>query len=89
MSAYEQRVEAPNNEYQYILFAALPYETIAFKIPNRDIDKGEGKFFTKWVDASKVFTLQLFFKIQDETDTEQRKHPVSIPSMKRAYHGRT
>jgi hypothetical protein len=35
MSAYEQRVEAPDKRYQYVLFAAEPYETIGFKVPNR------------------------------------------------------
>ena len=32
MSAYEQRVEPPNKQWQYLLFAAEPYETIAFKV---------------------------------------------------------
>jgi len=62
MSAYEQRVEAPNKDFQYILFAAEPYETIAFKIPNVEIDKSEGKFTTDWDADSRSFRLQLFFK---------------------------
>lgn len=32
MSAYEQRIEPPSRQWQYILFAAEPYETIAFKV---------------------------------------------------------
>ena len=32
MSAYEQRVEPPDRSWQYLLFAAEPYETIAFKV---------------------------------------------------------
>lgn len=32
MSAFEQRVEAPDRNFQYLLFAAEPYETIAFKV---------------------------------------------------------
>ena len=32
MSAYEQKIEAPDKNYQYILFACDPYETIAFKV---------------------------------------------------------
>lgn len=31
MSAYEQRVEPPDRQWQYLLFAAEPYETIGFK----------------------------------------------------------
>lgn len=41
MSAFEQRREAPDKAWQYLLFAAEPYETIAFKIPNWEVDKGE------------------------------------------------
>ena len=48
MSAYEQHVETPDDNFQYILFAAEPYETLGFKIPNKKIDKSEGKFFTHW-----------------------------------------
>lgn len=32
MSAYEQRVEPPDRQWQYLLFAAEPYETISFKV---------------------------------------------------------
>lgn len=32
MSAYEQRVEPPDRKWQYLLFAAEPYETISFKV---------------------------------------------------------
>ncbi|KAG8014096.1 Splicing factor 3A subunit 2 [Nibea albiflora] len=31
MSAYEQRIEPPDRRWQYLLLAAEPYETIAFK----------------------------------------------------------
>mmetsp|Transcript_15980 Transcript_15980/g.37240 ORF Transcript_15980/g.37240 Transcript_15980/m.37240 type:complete len:190 (+) Transcript_15980:503-1072(+) len=62
MSAYEQRVEAPDKNYQYLLFACEPYETVAFKIPNHPIDKGEGRFFTSWDGESKQFSTQLFFQ---------------------------
>ena len=34
MSAYEQQIEEPDPRYQYVLFAAIPYDTIAIKIPN-------------------------------------------------------
>ena len=62
MSAYEQRVEAPDREWQYLLCAAEPYETIAFKIPNQEIDKDPSRFQTSWDDDSKTFRLQLYFK---------------------------
>ena len=61
MSAYEQRVEAPEKDWQYLLFAAEPYETIGFKIPNHDVDKAENRFFTNWDAVGKKFTLSLQF----------------------------
>lgn len=61
MSAYEQKVETADKNYQYLLFACDPYETIAFKIPNQPIDKQEGRFFTSWDRKSHKFVLQLFF----------------------------
>merc|ERR1719266_1649793 len=50
MSSYEQNVEVMDKNYQYLLFAAEPYDTIAFKVPNEPIDKGEGKgkLLTHW-----------------------------------------
>lgn len=60
MSPYEQRVEKPDRRYQYLLFAADPYEVIAFKIPNAEIDKSQNRFFTHWEPTRKVFTLQLY-----------------------------
>ena len=62
MSAYEQKVEAPDDKYQYLLFAADPYETIAFKIPNMEVDYTQGKYFDAWDKDQRKYTLQLFFK---------------------------
>ncbi|BBH07743.1 hydroxyproline-rich glycoprotein family protein [Prunus dulcis] len=39
MSSYEQRVQSVDKRYQYLLFAAEPYEIIAFKVPSTEIDK--------------------------------------------------
>ncbi|KAI9105938.1 hypothetical protein DFS34DRAFT_601501 [Phlyctochytrium arcticum] len=62
MSAYEQRQEEPNKYFQYLLFAAEPYETIAFKVQSKEIDKGEGRFWTFWDPDARQFHLQFFFK---------------------------
>ena len=63
MSAFEQRVDsAKEREWQYLLFACEPYETIGFKIPNVEIDKGEGRFFSSWDGKAKKFVLQLYFR---------------------------
>jgi len=69
MSAYEQRIESPNPAFQYLLFAAEPYETIAFKIPNETIDKREGRFVTNFRDGK--FNLTLFFVVKEEETKEE------------------
>ncbi|EFC49961.1 splicing factor 3a, subunit 2 [Naegleria gruberi] len=66
MSSYEQKQEPPNPKYQYLLFAADPYETIAFKIPNKPIDRGEGKFITEWDKDTYSMTLKLHFQKEDQ-----------------------
>mmetsp|Transcript_44924 Transcript_44924/g.43493 ORF Transcript_44924/g.43493 Transcript_44924/m.43493 type:complete len:126 (+) Transcript_44924:322-699(+) len=62
MSSYEQKVQVPDDKYQFLLFAADPYETIGFKIPNLEIDFSEGKYFDAWDRDKKKYTLQIFFK---------------------------
>uniref|UniRef100_A0A8D0L844 Splicing factor 3a subunit 2 n=1 Tax=Sphenodon punctatus TaxID=8508 RepID=A0A8D0L844_SPHPU len=74
MSAYEQRIEPPDRRWQYLLMAAEPYETIAFKVPSREIDKAEGKFWTHWNRETKQFFLQFHFKM------EKPPAPQSIPA---------
>ncbi|VDN11027.1 unnamed protein product [Dibothriocephalus latus] len=61
MSAYEQRVEPPDRRWQYLLFAAEPYETIGFKVPSREVDKDPKKLWTFWNPTSKQFFLQVGF----------------------------
>lgn len=80
MSAYEQRVESPpDSKYQYLLFAAEPYETIGFKIPNMEVDRSKGKLYTKWDSEEKVYIMQLFFK-----DREERTLPA-LPQRPTSY----
>ncbi|GMP84866.1 hypothetical protein CsSME_00038227 [Camellia sinensis var. sinensis] len=57
-----QRVQSFDKRYQYLLFAAEPYEIISFKVPSTEIDKSTPKFFSHWDPDSKMFTLQLYFK---------------------------
>jgi splicing factor 3A subunit 2 len=44
-----------------LIFAAEPYENIAFRIESRELEKNE-KFFTHYDKDAQVFTLQLLFK---------------------------
>jgi len=63
MSAIEQKKEPTNWRYQYLLFAAEPYETICFKVPNWEVDKSQKeRFFTYWDPDGKVYNLQVPFK---------------------------
>jgi splicing factor 3A subunit 2 len=64
MSAYEQKIEPPDRRWQYLLFAAEPYETIGFKVPSREVDKTEEKFWTLWNKDAKQFFLQFAFKVE-------------------------
>ncbi|CAF1096585.1 unnamed protein product [Rotaria sordida] len=73
MSGFEQHIEAPDRRWQYLLFASEPYETIAFKIPSREVDKSEGKFWTFYNTETKQFFLQFPFKLESNKYTSD--HP--------------
>ena len=55
-------MEEPDEKYQYIIFAADPYENIAFKIPNLEIDNSEEKYFCNWDKDKKFYTVQIYFR---------------------------
>jgi len=87
MSAYEQKAEAPDKRYQYILFAAEPYEIISFKIPNweieRDIDSKRG-VVSSWDRDKLRFVLTLTFKLhqpslKNSKDSKEEDVPFSNP----------
>lgn len=77
MSAYEQKIEPPDRRWQYLLFAAEPYETIAFKVPSREVDKSEGKFWVLCNKETKQFFLQFSFKVEPKII----KLPAPPPSL--------
>jgi splicing factor 3A subunit 2 len=63
MSAYEQKVELPDQDFQYVIVAAEPYETVAFKIPNLEVDMSmESGAFENWDAKSMKLSMQLFLK---------------------------
>ncbi|KAM3444438.1 hypothetical protein NHJ13734_001405 [Beauveria thailandica] len=66
MNAYTQRVEEPDRNYQYLLVAAEPYETVGFKIPARELDKREDKQFCFWDPDAKEFWVQVMFMTERE-----------------------
>lgn len=62
MSAFEQKIESPDKRFQFLLIAADPYITIAFKVPNEEIDMSEGKYFQVWDAERKIYILTISFK---------------------------
>ncbi|OEU12193.1 hypothetical protein FRACYDRAFT_191765 [Fragilariopsis cylindrus CCMP1102] len=82
MSAYEQKVDVPpDRRYQYVLFAAEPYETIAFKIPNEPLDRNPGRLITHWDEDDKKFTLTLYFADNTKTTTADDDNDDEVAEM--------
>lgn len=77
MSAFEQRREPCDRAYQYLLFAAEPYETVAFKVPALEVDKNADRLFTHWDADGKVFWLQFPFKPQKKEERPPPPPPMS------------
>ena len=74
MSAYEQVVDLVDDSFQYLVVAAEPYQTIAFKIPNMEIDlETESGAFEYW-DGCR-YTVQLFLK-------EREAKPLPVVSQR-------
>eukprot|EP00930_Biecheleria_cincta_P061414 TRINITY_DN46988_c0_g1_i1.p1 TRINITY_DN46988_c0_g1~~TRINITY_DN46988_c0_g1_i1.p1 ORF type:complete len:242 (+),score=54.96 TRINITY_DN46988_c0_g1_i1:91-816(+) len=85
MSAYEQKVETPEAQFQYLLIACEPYETISFKVPNMEIDKSANRFYVNWDGQRKVFTMQVFFKDREEKELPALPQRAGTTSL--AFHG--
>ncbi|KAF4510624.1 hypothetical protein G6O67_002500 [Ophiocordyceps sinensis] len=66
MNAFTQRVEDPDKNFQYLLVAADPYETVGFKIPARELDKRGDRQFCFWDPDAKEFWIQVMFMTERE-----------------------
>lgn len=62
MSSFEQKIEPPNKDYQYIIFGLYPFENIAFKISSNLIDRNSKYFWNYWDQKNGIFYLQLMYK---------------------------
>lgn len=58
MSAFEQRIEQPNKLFQYLVIAAPTYESIALKVPAREVHEN----WSVWDEDTKIFTYEIIFK---------------------------
>ena len=80
MSAYEQHIEPPDRKWQYLLFAAEPYETIGFKLPSREIDKVLLWQNTSWVvlESLSMFEEILILQIELRSPTSVTVFHLSL-----------
>ncbi|GJN08382.1 hypothetical protein PR202_ga26293 [Eleusine coracana subsp. coracana] len=78
MSSYEQKVESWDRRYQYLLFAAEPYETIAFKIPSTEIDKSTNKFFNFWDPDKKEYIVSFFYELCSCTSSQDCRKLINL-----------
>ncbi|CAK7213723.1 CWF complex protein sap62 [Sporothrix bragantina] len=65
-SAFSQRVETPDRQFQYLLVAADPYETCGFKIPARALDRRAGRTFDYWDRDAREYWVQVMFVTERE-----------------------
>lgn len=81
MSAYEQKVEEPDKDYQFMLVYAEPYEICGFKLQAREVDRTSGRFWSWFDEDQKEFWIQLLFKT--ERDERYSNVPGLAPSAPR------
>lgn len=63
MSAFEQKIDLPHDrKFQYLVIAADPYESCAFKIDAKEIDQRPGRFWTHFDKDTKDYYIQFFFR---------------------------
>jgi splicing factor 3A subunit 2 len=75
MSAFEQKIEEPDKNYQFLLIAAEPYETCGFKLQAKEVDRRDGRFWTWFDEDSKEFWVQIQFK------TEREERYAGVPGL--------
>ena len=61
MSAFEQHVEVPNRTLQYLVVSGEPYETVAFRIPARNIDSDSERTFSHWDPDAGLMIVQIMY----------------------------
>jgi splicing factor 3A subunit 2 len=66
MSTWESIVEPADKRFQYLICAAEPYESVAFKIESRQIDRREGKLWTHWDTDIKQYSVQFLYMTELE-----------------------
>jgi splicing factor 3A subunit 2 len=65
VSSFEQQVEEPNKENQYLVVHSEPYEVIGFLIPNRKISSKD----SWWIDG--IFYVKVIYEVNKQPETMQ------------------
>ena len=63
MASFEQKVEPRDRAWQYLVVAAEPYETIAFKVPSWELDRSSDKLWSHWNHLTRQYFLQVHFRL--------------------------
>ena len=71
-----------DRKWQYLLFAAEPYETIAFKVPSREVDKTETKVIILFFMHNMTKKIMLF-GVEIETNQCKRARVKSVKQHRR------
>ena len=61
MSAFEQKVEAPNKNFMYVAVAAEPFDTAAARVPFREVLD----HFAYWDVDNRILFVQIMFNSKD------------------------
>ena len=89
MSTFEQQREVKDGHHQFVLIAAAPYSVVAFKVPNQEMERGEGGVLSHWNDSTKHFLLQITYKptTAQEKGQQEESRPPSLLSLDRVDQG--
>ena len=81
LSAYEQHAETPDNNFMWLVVAAEPYKSVAFKLPRKDVDASSDKTVEFFEPDNKNYWLQVLFKNAQQTRLENV--PGLAPGLRR------
>ena len=65
MSAFEQKVEVPNKNFMYLAVGAEPFETVAIRVPFREVDRE--KTWSFWDTDNSIMFVQLMYNSSNQS----------------------
>lgn len=79
LSVFQQKVEQPDPRFQYLVFAAEPYNNMAVKIPN--VPRAAKRILTDWDTTTKTFILQMGFSDDFESKFRTTQEALGAKSL--------